>query len=160
MGNETEQNLSRIILLCGIPAAGKSTYAAKLAGGNENIAIECADTWRGKLSSTGDESDQSHNARIFLRILPDAVRKLLRKGKTVIIDVTAVAKKDRKSWVQLAKSNQVEIECHYFAPNVDSALERNKNRDRKVPEEVIKKFANKFEIPTVEEGFSEVKQIV
>ena len=91
-----KNNLSKIILLCGVPASGKRTYADMLAR-KIKYKIECADTWRGILSRTGDESDQSNNKVIFDNFLPHAIKKHLadKKTKGVIIDVAAYNKKNR-----------------------------------------------------------------
>jgi len=149
---------SKLILLSGMPASGKSTYALKLSK-EIGYVIECADTWRGILSSTGDEGDQSKNLEIFFSILPKQIKKHLNNGNGVIIDVTGVNKRTRKIWTKFAQDSDTNIDCHWFRPNIDQSLEWNKNRKRQVPEDIIVKYELNYREPGLEEGFKEIVEV-
>lgn len=142
----------KIILLCGLAGCGKSTYAQKLVQENPNIEIISSDTIREKVF--GDINDQSHNYEIFSKIIPNEIRQGIGWGKDVIIDATSINRKERSGYVKLAQELNVEIECHYFPLDIERAKKQNAGRDRKVPEWVIDKMANKWQEPSIEEGFS------
>ena len=59
----------------------------------------------------------------------------LSMGKTVIVDATHL----RKEYLDRFKIFNVKTECVVFYEDLEVLLERNKNRVRQVPEEVIKK---------------------
>lgn len=149
----------KIVLLSGIPASGKSTYAANLAQ-LINAKIICADTIRGELSvPPGDESDQTNSGVIFSQIIPLRVKRAIGEGRSVIIDVTAVDRKTRKRFIELADENDVLIECHYIVPNLTRSLVWNKKRKRQVPEFVFTNMLKKWVKPEASEGFSNVYDI-
>lgn len=149
----------KIVLLSGIPASGKSTYAANLALNIDAIVI-CADTIRGELSvPPGNESDQSNSGVIFSQIMPLRIKRAIGDGFSVIVDVTAVDKKTRRKFIELADENDIPIECHYFVPNLKRALKWNQNRTRVVPEFVFEKMVGKWVEPLVSEGFSQVLNV-
>lgn len=156
--NTKSTSIPKIILLSGISASGKSSYASYLAK-EHGYKIECADTWRKVLD--GDASSQKSNRRIFEEILPTKIREHLKNGETVIVDITALTVRDRRSYVEMAKEFAVSIECHYFSPILHQAKEWNKDpvRNRIVPEEILVKQENKFVVPSRTEGFSFIYQV-
>ena len=100
--------MPKIICLSAISASGKTTYAKKFCEVNPEFTRICADECRAEL--TGDESDQSNNHIIFTKIMPERVRRAIADGKSVIIDITSPDKKSRKTVIQWARDNGVEIE--------------------------------------------------
>ena len=150
-------NKPKIILLAGLAGSGKSTYAAKLSKENPNIKIVSSDSIREKIF--GNVNDQSHNYEIFSKIIPEQIRRGIAWMNDVIIDATSINHKDRKSYIQLANQLNVDIECHYFPADIELAKKQNAGRDRKVPEWVIDKMANKWQEPSIDEGFSHVVNI-
>ena len=150
-------NKPKIILLCGIAGSGKSTYAQTLSKNNPNTKIVSSDSIREKVF--GDINDQSHNHEIFSKIIPDEIRRGIAWLKDVIVDATNVSVKDRSGYIKLARELNVDIECHYIPLNLDNARTQNEGRERKVPDFVLVKHAQKFVVPTIEEGFSYVYNI-
>lgn len=147
----------KIILLCGIAGSGKSTYAAKLVQANPNTEIVSSDSIREKVF--GDINDQTHNYEIFSKIIPHEIRCGIGWEKDVIVDATNISIKDRSSYIKLARELNVDIECHYIPVDLDNARIQNEGRERKVPDFVLVKHAQKFVVPTVKEGFSNVYNI-
>lgn len=144
----------KIIQLVGIPASGKSTYAAILAA-ELNAAIINGDTIRGELSG-GDETDQSNNTLIFNKIIPERIIENIKNGVPVILDNTGICVRDRKMALDHGKLLSVEVECHYFEPNLDQARIWNKQRTRVVPDFVFDRMLAKWQVPTNSEGFSKI----
>lgn len=146
---------NKIILLSGVSASGKSTYAKKLKAELDGVIV-CADDIRAEL---GDVADQSKNGHIFNEVMPFRIEGWTKVGFDVIIDITSPDRKTRKQFIDLAKRLKCEIESHYVLPDVKRSKIWNKRRDRRVPEFVIDKQAAKWVTPTLDEGFSKVVKI-
>ncbi len=146
---------NKLIIIAAIPAMGKSTYANKLAQSNQNLVIVCPDTYRKNV--TGNESDMSRDGFIWGQLIPEAFKLAKLDGNDAVMDATNCTIKRRKEIIKMGKEAGYSIfECHYFEPNVELAFKRNKSRERFVPESVILNFAQKWEIPTLYEGFSAI----
>ena len=143
---------SSVIVLIGVPGSGKSTWARK-----QGNTVLSSDEMRELLS--GDETNQSIHGKVF-----GAMRHLLRARLEIgvgptIIDATNLRRRDRKPWLQLAKKFNVPVEAVYFAIPLELALDRNRSRERVVPEDVIRSMVDRQQPPTLEEGFSAIKTI-
>jgi predicted kinase len=148
----------RFIILSGLPGSGKSTYAAQLAQEIE-AEIVCPDTLRKEV--TGSESDMSRDGYIWGSLVEERIKLIvLIHGKSVIFDATQINQKSRKSITYIAKQlKNIDLECHYFEPDVKVAKFQNLKRDRKVPENIIDNFAMRWETPSLDEGFTVLKKL-
>lgn len=128
----------------GLPGSGKSTYLAKL--GAPTIS---SDAIRRQL--TGDEGDQSANARVFA-----IMRTLLAGDRPLIyIDATNLTRRDRRQWFKAG----CEMEAIYFDVPLAVCKARNAARERVVPEPVLDLMAARLVPPSREEGFSRVEVV-
>ena len=134
-----------LIIMCGIPASGKSTVAKLL---NSNIVS--TDSIRKELY--GDESIQGNGREVF-SLAYSRIRNYLSLGENVVFDATNIRKRDRKTVIDIGKEYNCDniIICYCSTP-LEIALERNANRERKVPVQVIKRMFNNFEEPSYAEG--------
>lgn len=150
-------NKPKIVCLSAISASGKSTYAKKFCAENPEFVRICADDLR--LELCGDESDQSNNHVIFTKIMPERVKRAIADEKSVIIDITSPDRKSRKTVIQWARDNNVEIESHFIRPDLERSIRWNKQRERQVPEWVLEKQLEKWTEPTLSEGFAKIVEI-
>ena len=144
-----------LAVMVGISGSGKSTYANGLKTALNAQLVE-TDAIREEL--TGDATDQSQNYRVF-QVAKKRVSDLLAQGKNAIIDATSVSIRDRKDWIDIAKSNNAEVRAYFVDTPVDVSKDRNRKRARKVPDEVIDRQASKLEAPTKVEGFDSVTTV-
>jgi len=129
--------MKTIVATIGCSCSGKSTWAS-----NENNNISgftdyiSSDSIRKELF--GDENNQS-NGKLVFDTLYSRVVKSLQLDKTPIVDATHYNPKNRIGLESVAKQNDALIEWHYFPVSLNEACERNSNRERKAPEDIIKR---------------------
>jgi len=136
-------------LLCGIPGSGKSTLAARMDG-----YVVSTDSIRKYLWN--DESVIKHDELVF-KLAEDIVGYMLKKGHNVIFDATNLTAQKRKRFAAIAAKNDVKVTLHWVNCPLQTALERNALRDRKVPVEIIGNLYNSFQFPTFGEGINVIK---
>jgi predicted kinase len=103
-----------------------------------------------------DATDQSIHPRVFatLRYL---LRQRLAIGRPVTyIDATHLTVAERRPYVRIAEWYGCDLEAVFFDVPVSVCIERNRNRGRVVPDEVIQAMAQKLRPPTAEEGFKRI----
>jgi predicted kinase len=135
--------------MVGVPGAGKSTWLAR-----RRLTAVSTDEIRRWL--TDDAADQSANARVFA-LVRRIVSERLAIGKSVTyVDATNLTRRERSPYRRLAAKHGAQIEAVFFDVPLEVCLARNRQRDRVVPEEAMRRLAAKLEPPTVEEGLAQV----
>lgn len=138
-----------ITLMCGLPACGKSSY---LMGFNE-IVILCPDDFR--LVLTGKDFYAPAEDSVWSHVKVAA--RVLAKHYPVFIDATCLTIGSRAQWVRIAKDIDVPINCIIIDTPLEVCLSRNANRERQVPEDIIRRMQENYVAPTYEEGFDNIK---
>jgi len=144
-----------LAVMVGISGSGKSTFANGL---KTSLKAELVETDAIRVELTGNAEDQSQNARVFT-IAKKRINDYLSSGKNAIIDATSLSVRDRKEWIEIAKTNNAEVRAYFVDTPVDVAKRQNASRNRKVPEFVIDKQASRLQSPTKSEGFDSVTTI-
>lgn len=80
-------------------------------------------------------------------------------GKNVCFDATNIHSKDRIALLDKIKSINCEKIAICMLPPFNTCVNRNANRDREVPYNIISKMNSNLEIPTKEEGFDFIEFI-
>lgn len=143
----------RLIVLCGVPGSGKSTYARnKVNNSDSNIVWLSSDAFREKLY--GDANCQDNPGKVFELMQKEAV-EALEKGFDVIYDATSITRKSRASILSVVPKHVQKCCVIVWAP-IDICIERDKARDRTVGKEVIDKILKRFEAPFYDEGFDAI----
>jgi len=140
-----EEKFQEIVLLKGLPACGKSTYAEKM--------IRQSNSWKrvnkDLLRKMIDDSVWSENHEKFILNIRDyIVGEALRKDKNVIVDDTNFEEKhfDRMCEIAQNQNRNITVREMYFPVDLAEALKRNSSRigAARVPDEVIYKMYNKY----------------
>ena len=84
--------MSKLFMLCGLPASGKSTYAKELSK-QENANLHSSDNMRKILF--GDENVNDKNEEVF-SMLHKQIKLDLIDNKNVVYDATNINYKRRK----------------------------------------------------------------
>ena len=151
--------MAKLIILCGLPGSGKSSYAEKFKTVDDtfykgNTVIHSSDAIREELF--GDASTQEDNGRVF-ELMQKRTREDLRAGKTVIYDATNITRKSRKSAIACAHPTHDTVEVHIIWAPVNVCLRRDASRDRQVGPDVIDKMLRRWQSPDpVTEGFDNI----
>lgn len=158
----------KIFTLVGPAAHGKSTYAKKII--KEVYKDKYPDDWFDRAGWKylnadlireelyGDPSIQGDGKEVF-GVLFDRYIKRLKDDFTelIIIDNTSLTYKIRKRYYKLADTicpmfdHTFNYNLVFFTPNLERSLIWNKQRDRQVPEDVIKSQFDRYMGPTEKE---------
>lgn len=142
----------------GIPGSGKTTALKPFAEKN-NYSYISTDEIRKEL--TGDDSDQSKNKEVWEEAYKRVVESL-NKGESVVFDATFAKDIQRKEFIDFArKSGADRVQGVFAAVPFEVANERNKLRNRVVPEHAIMRMDEmlKENPPIIEDGFDSVFDI-
>lgn len=136
-------------MMVGLPGSGKSTYAEKVKG-----AVICSsDAIREEL--TGDINSQEKNGEVF-KILHQRVKENLRSGNDVIYDACNISSKRRKAFLDELKHIECEKVCFVIATPYAECLKQNQQRERRVPEDAIKRMYMNWNTPYYFEGWDRI----
>lgn len=144
--------MARFIMMIGPSASGKSTFANGLSE-SFGLKVISSDGLRKELY--GDEAIQGNNNFLFSQ-LHKMILEILEKDESVIFDATNLSRKNRVSILEKISSGIHEKVAVVVATPFEKIYENNKNRARKVPEEVIQRQLYQFEMLVYAEGFNKI----
>ena len=144
-----------LIVMCGLPASGKSTYAEMLAESGQFCRV-CPDLIRKELY--GDESIQGDGKKVF-EIAYDAIQRLGKQNFNVVFDATNINHYHRKKFIKEMRPYFDVMIIKWFNTPPPICRRRNLERERQVPYEVLLRMECNFEEPTMTEGWDYVEEI-
>ncbi len=145
--------IPKMIMMCGLVGSGKTVKAQELAE-QYNATVFSSDALREELF--GNVNDQSHNQELFVE-LHKRIKECLRAGHSAIYDATNISYKKRMAFLAELKNIPFEKICVLMATPYEECLKRNVERERKVPEYVIKRMYMNFNIPYWYEGWDDIQ---
>ena len=147
--------MRKFIMMVGLPASGKSTVTKEISI-QEKAVVHSSDSLRKELF--GDENTNDKNEELF-KELHNRIKTDLRAGKNVIYDATNINYKRRKAFLEELKNIDCEKICYLIATPYEKCLKQNNQRERKVPEHVIRKMYLNFDIPAYFERWDKIEII-
>ena len=131
--------MNKLLILSGIPASGKSTYAKQWVEEDPKTrVIVSRDSIRRGLGVYWVPSREDLVSTIEEFIVSEA----LLSGYNVVLDATNLNPLYLKNWTDLVNMIDKAIKIEY--KKFDISLERDKNREFPVGEKVINQFYNKY----------------
>jgi predicted kinase len=138
-----------VVLAIGLPGSGKSSWFKR-----HNITPLSSDLLRVLLFD--DPTEQRFQDLIFSNLRSMLKARLIARRPMNYVDATNLSPHERSGWIKLAKDYGYEVQAVFFDVPVDVCLARNLRRERKVPEDAMRRMAGKLKQPTFEEGFSKI----
>ncbi|KAI5926052.1 polynucleotide kinase 3 phosphatase [Camillea tinctor] len=145
-----KKNEQEVVLFCGPPGAGKSTFY-----------------WK-HLKPLGYERVNQDTLKTRAKCFKAAV-ELLEEGNSIAVDNTNPDPDGRKEWVELARKHKVPIRCVWFKMSkalcehndVVRALNKSMNPESRtaLPGIAFAGFFSKLREPKVKEGFQDVVEV-
>lgn len=154
---QNDNKIPILFMMVGLPGSGKSTLADTLVVENERWHtkphVHSSDALR--LELYGDENSQEHNVDLFTE-LHKRIKNDLINGINVIYDATNISKKRRAAFLAELKNIPCHKCCICVMTPYDMCLQFNDTRERKVPNEVIRRMYMNWNPPDYSEGFNEI----
>lgn len=148
--------MSKISVLCGPPASGKSTYAREFIKGKTDWVIVNRDSLREGRGEYWVPSQED-----YISDLEEfSIRAAIKRNYNVIIDATNLNPKTQEKWRKIAAETKSSIEFKEFFIPYKEALERDKKRERPVGEKVLKNFYLKYYPDKYAEEISDKRYIL
>ena len=141
---------ARLIIVCGLPGSGKTTYAKQLQAKLRAIRF-CPDEWMEDLSL--DIWDQERREKIE-RLQWQFGQQLLALGLTVIIEWGTWGRSERDTLRLGARALSAAVELHYLAAPADVLFDRLQRRATEKPpieREAMSRWFEMFQEPSPEE---------
>jgi predicted kinase len=148
----------KVIIGIGVPGCGKTTLLKPLAEKDGLVYVNRDDI---RQQVTGDPTDHSKEKQVT-ELQNQQIAAALSSGKGVIIDGTYSKRRDRREVIVFCKSHgSAKIIGYWFKTPLDICLQRNKLRQRIVPDEIMQKMYRRLELnpPQQDEGFSEIREV-
>jgi predicted kinase len=139
----------RVVLLVGLPGSGKSTWAKRQEGG-----VLSTDHIRVLLSD--DATNQTIHGAVFATLRYLLRRRLELRIPVTYIDATNTTRHERRAYIKLAHFYNACPEAIYFDTPVAICKERNRSRERTVPDWAIDMMFTRLRPPSLDEGFERV----
>jgi predicted kinase len=150
--------MSKCYQLIGVPGSGKSTWI-KNQFWALGLTVVSTDTFVEAYAATQGRT----YSEVFGDYMPTAIDLMIRQvafaqqhGHTVIWDQTSVTVASRRKKFRMLPDYQ-HIAVVFKTPDPEELSRRLASRPGKIiPEEIVKDMIDRFEMPTLEEGFKEI----
>ena len=138
-----------VVLAIGLPGSGKTTWFRR-----RGVTPLSSDLLRSVLFD--DVEEQRYQGLVFSTLRQLLRARLIARMPWNYVDATNLSPRERRQWIHMAKGFGYEVHAVFFDVPLEVCLERNRRRDRIVPEDVLRRMAAKLRPPKFEEGFSKV----
>jgi len=145
---------SDVTMMIGIPGSGKSTWAADMME-QDTVRINRDEI---RMQVFGVEFDKQFEVQVKIIAL-DRYRKALEDKKFIILDNCNLTKSQRYEWIAIAKEYGASITAVYMDIDYKEAFARQHNRERQVPQDVIRSMYIALESPMKSEGFGDIIRV-
>lgn len=137
--------MKKIILLRGLPASGKSTWAKEMIKKNPGTFKRInKDDLRAMLDNSHWSRD---NEKFVIKMRDICIAEALNAGKHVIVDDTNLHAKHEIRMQEIAKAHNAQVEVKFFDVGVDDCIARDLKRPVSVGADVIRKMHKDFLLP-------------
>ena len=136
-----------LIALCGLPSSGKTTLARAIKeqiDSDTRVEIVSTDRWRDEAFYSDFKPEKEHLVR---RDALENTSRLILEGVSVIHDDTNYYTSMRHELFDIAGKNKTVFAVIHVSTPVELAVQWNSLREKPVPNGVIEKIEDRFDIP-------------
>ena len=136
-----------LYILCGIPASGKSTLSKQLVK-QYNAKLHCF-----------DKLPKAHHPKYYKEVRKQMhldIANDLRNGLDIVCDDLHTEKQWREDILTVTKDVDCKKIIIVMTTPLEECLRRNVNREARLPDFVLYDLNEKFEPPTLDEGWDEI----
>lgn len=138
-----------VVLAIGMPGSGKTTWFRR-----RGVTPLSSDLLRNILFD--DVEEQRYQGLVFSTLRSLLRARLIARMPWNYVDATNLSIHERRQWIKMAKSFGYEVQAVFFDVPLEVCLDRNRQRERSVSEDVMRKMAEKLKPPVFEEGFAKI----
>lgn len=134
-----------VIIMHGLPASGKSTWARDMTNRDKRYKRLCRDDYREMLDNYSMDNKME---RIITEMFLSDMKILLRSGYSVILDNTNLRPKYIRDYMRVVHEIDKDIPIRiksFESVSYDEVIERDANRSRSVGVDVINRMALRLE---------------
>ena len=151
--------MTTLYVLVGVPGSGKTTWIGRQMFDWTNTVIVSTDhhveQYARSIGKTYSE--------VFKDYMPTAVDLMARtavdafkNNKVVIWDQTSTTAKTRARKLRMTPAHYKKVAVVFKTPNADTHAKMLNRPGKEIPTEIVQDIIDKFEYPTVEEGFDSI----
>ncbi len=138
-----------VVLSVGLPGSGKTTWFKR-----KGVTPLSSDLLRSLLFD--NPTEQRHQDLVFSSLRSLLRARMMARMPMNYVDATNLSPKERRHWIRMAREFGYELHAVYFDVPLETCLERNRKRQRVVPEDVMQRMAAKLRPPSFDEGFAKI----
>lgn len=135
---------SEMVMMCGLPGAGKDTFVRDNLG---HLPVVSLDDLRAEM-----EVDPTDNQGAVVQAGKERLREYFRKGEDFVYNATNINRQRRTPIIGLAADYNVRVRIVYCEAPMDRLLAQNRARAGRVPEAVIRRMSERWEVPSLMEA--------
>lgn len=135
---------SEMVMMCGLPGAGKDTTLRRDFG---DLPVVSLDALRDEL-----EVEPTDDQGQVVQVARERARELLRRGERFVWNATNLNRQRRAPILSLAGDYGARIRIVYVESPAATLFAQNKAREASVPERVIRRMTERWEVPLLSEA--------
>jgi putative nucleotidyltransferase with HDIG domain len=133
-----------MIMMCGLPGSGKDTYVREHLG---DLPVVSLDDLRAEM-----DVDPTDNQGTIVQAGKERVREHLRRGERFVYNATNINRQRRGLILGMAADYNVRAHIVYCEAPMEKLLAQNRARTSRVPEAVIRRMSERWEVPSLTEA--------
>ena len=151
-----------IVMVCGLPGAGKSHFSGTYFNKNNRKRINRKELRRLIYEMTNfgdpyrDEYFNDYDERLVHHVERKMIEHFLQERLPLLIDNSSVSVESRQYYTNVARQARRTIGAIFLNVPIQKCLARNRSREDRLSEGIIANLYAGLELPSKAEGFNEV----